>query len=87
MPVKPGKLFAQALMPTLPSVELIELALLSKADLAQHLLNEYHSTDSGAGRCDSRKAVIVKVALCSHSCREQVVTVRYGADWMSTLRP
>ena len=39
MPVKPGKPFAQALMPTLPSLELIELALLSKAVLAQHLLN------------------------------------------------
>ncbi len=40
MPVKPGKLFAQAVMPTLPSVELIELALLSKADLAQRLFNQ-----------------------------------------------
>jgi hypothetical protein len=39
MPVKPGRLFAQALMPTLPSVELIELALLSKAVLAQHRLS------------------------------------------------
>ena len=40
MPVKPGKLFAQALMPTLPSVELIQLAVLSKTDSAQHRFNE-----------------------------------------------